>query len=292
MGLKSVYNHIDKILSSLVIIISVIALYGWIIDDLSFARILPLYIPIAPSTAFSFLFLAVIALFLITKRIRLHTTVSYIGLYIVIMFSLVILLNSIFNLDWNIETIFIRTPGNFRNVRIGRMSPLTAFLFVIESITFLLMYSYTRKGISKVIWILIIVSLFISTVLLIGYLYNGPILYESSIIPVALLTAICFWLLSIVQLHIVIHKIAPQSYFHKSSISFKLTKTFFPIFFLVIIMDGFLDKVVFISQNHAIEIAINMLIVIPIVGFIIAIISRNIGKSIERAEQAREIGFN
>jgi hypothetical protein len=57
-------------------------------------------------------------------------------------------------------------------------------------------------------------------------------------------------------------------------------------------MDGFLDKVVFISQNHAIEIAINMLIVIPIVGFIIAIISRNIGKSIERAEQAREIGFN
>jgi uncharacterized membrane protein YccC len=199
--MKKTSNLNEILIIILILTITLIGLLGWSTGELLFARFSVWYIPMAPSTAFSFVLL-VLPLFFVRKSyynkyVKIFSKVIVVS---IVLMSSVILARFLFGFSWDLENMFLKNPNMFNKVPIGRMSPLTAGLFLLYGISILLLIPTPPKRSSKETFysIIVILSLFISTVLLIGYLYNAPLLYGMNIIPVALPTAICFWLLGFV----------------------------------------------------------------------------------------------
>lgn len=281
---------VAEILISIVIIIAAIGLFGWITNDLFFAQISELYIPIAPSTAVSFTVLSIVLLLLIKRpEIKIIRSICIGLLVISIVFFSIIIIDYIFTFPWDIEEIFIHNPERFGEVVKGRMSPLTAILFILESGVVLLQYfkkSTIRNHISSGFTI---ISLFISSVLLIGYLYNTPLLYGGSTIPVALQTAICFWLLSIALIYINGTRFSSFTWFAPHSIEGRLFKSFFPFIIFLLILNNYLGANIIIkAQNPALTFALVLIIAIPLFIVLIYYISKSLGGSIKRVTRELE----
>ncbi|WP_346859312.1 PAS domain-containing protein [uncultured Draconibacterium sp.] len=284
---QKVNNIVSKSLVIFAILISIIGLLGWFTGKLFLAKLSVLYIPIAPSTAFSFLLLsAVLLAYLFNFKWKAFETVSVSILFIILLFTLAILVDILFNFKWDIEKIFIKNPDSFGEVVIGRMSPLTALLFILEATAVLLYKKRNIKLLRHTLGIILILSVMISLILIIGYLYKTPLLYGGTIIPVALPTAICFALIGIAIIHSISFNFWPFSLFLKSTPQKKIATTFLPIVIVFLILDSYL-KATFIEQyhNYALVSAIELIIAIIVVSFIIIFISRILGASLQKAEK-------
>ena len=142
------------------------------------------------------------------------------------------------------ESIFIKNPERFGKVVLtGRMSPITSFLFVLTCTGILginikdsVIIKYTSGSLS-------ILAGIISSVLLIGYLYNAPLLYGSQFIPVSLPSAICFQLFSITLLRLFELKYWTFNLIKDNKVTRQLLKSFLPIVILIVILEGFLHTV-------------------------------------------------
>lgn len=281
-------NVKEKVLISLVIIIAVFGLFGWSTGKLIFAQISVLYIPIAPSTALSFLIIGIILLLFLKNTIRRTFKFIYRFLLIgVIIFSGMVIFDWIFNPSWDIESIFMKNPDAFGEVVTGRMSPLTALLFILEGYAIFLFSLQKSKAFKNIFGFLIAISFIISSVLLIGYLYNTPLLYGGNTIPVALPTAVCFWLISINLLIIINFNFWPFSILIGKTTEQRLTKAFLPLILFLLIFNSYLNSNVFIHfQNPALLSAIVLIIAILLTGIIIVYISKSLGSSLEKAQQA------
>ncbi|OFX18938.1 MAG: hypothetical protein A2041_08595 [Bacteroidetes bacterium GWA2_31_9b] len=269
-----------------IMVLSGFGLAGWIANKLIFASFLNNYIPIAPLTALLFL---VISIYLIIyKKLKNQTFLKQnfkITIILVILLSSIIVIRFFFNITFDLENIFIENPNKLNNALIGRMSVITAGLFILTSFS-ILMLGHLSKPLFKVLYsINTSIILSISSILLIGYLYNAPLLYGSSIIPVALPTAICFWMLGFILLHTINFNIWPFSNVIKSFIEKRLLKAVFPLVILIIIINGFLNTTIFSSYvNPTFISAVLVIINIPIVLFLVITISKSIGNAVEVAE--------
>jgi len=203
------------------------------------------------------------------------------------LFCLQIFLDYFFIFSWDIENIFIKNPEKLGEISIGRMSPITAFLFMLISLSLL---GNSKKSINVLKYISGILTLFvclISSVLLIGYLYKAPLLYGSHIIPVALPTAICFLFLSVTMLRISDLQYWTFNLLKKNSIEIQLLKSFLPIIISLIILQGFLVTNYSIhTSNPTLSIAFILLIVISGTTFIVLKVSSGLGTKLQKAEQA------
>lgn len=280
-------NKLHKGLVVLTISIALFGLFGWSTGKLFFAQISVLYIPIAPSTALSFLIISLILLikYQNIKR-KLINSINLILSIIVICFSGIIIVDWLFNFSWDIENVFIKNPEAFGEVVTGRMSPLTALLFILEAFAILLFEIRTSKMINNLFGIIVFISFFSSSILLIGYLYDTPLLYGGHTIPVALPTAICFWLISISIIVAVNFKFWPFSLLIGNTTETKLTKSFLPIILLLLILNSYLNSNVLIKfKNPALTSALVLIIAIILIGIIITFISKSLGRSLEKTKQ-------
>lgn len=242
-----------------ILIISTFGLYGWYSGEIAFASVSLIYIPIAPFTALFFIFLSLILiLYINSKKTRLLKMLVKIVLSIIIVACTDIFFDFLLNFPWDIEKIYIRDPEFINDIPKGRMSPITAFLFILNCVSILLL---NKKDTTKNIILSDIIGLIafvFSFILLIGYVYSTPFLYGSSIIPVALPTALCFVLLNIVILRI---NGLPYKLSKKQSLSFQLASSFLPILITVVILQGFLNSLIFLNTQNPTLISICLLIV-------------------------------
>jgi len=182
-----------NIIIGLVILISLVGLFAWSTGELLSAKYSELYIPIAPLTALSFIVISLVMLvFSIKKLNKKVVVICHFFLAMVLLISFRIIYEWVFNTNWKIERFLVTNPESFGDVLTGRMSPFTAYLFVLESLAIMFYNSYTRKLNKYIYGLIVFVSFFISSVFLIGYLYKAPLLYGSGIIPVALPTQFVF----------------------------------------------------------------------------------------------------
>jgi len=293
--MKKIINLKEILILMLILIIAFVGLLGWSTGELLFAKFSVLYIPMAPSTAISFVFLILSLFFALRfndkKNAKLFSEVFVIS---IILLSSYILARFLFGFSWDLENIFLKKPGTFGKVTIGRMSPLTAGLFILYGIAILLLISIPKKSSSKekIYSVIVVLSLFVSTILLIGYLYSAPLLYDLYVIPVALPTAICFWLLGIVLFSCMEFNFL---FFINSisSVEKKLTKTLIPLTLLIVIIYRYIDVVFHTNfENPAILSALLLIIIIPVIVFIIYFISKSLGKSIYQVEQVKNESEN
>lgn len=268
----------------LVILIAIAGLFGWFSGKMAFASVNLLYIPIAPATACLFIIISLL-LYLIynlnkLKWIRLITKPVSI---IIMVFCGIIIFCFLFNFSFDIENIFLRNPESFGKVLAGRMSPITALLFVFVYLNLILFYKKNDSKIKIINDILSLIVFIASFIFITGYIYRAPLLYGGNIIPVALPTSICFFLLSATFIRI------NGLYFiisDKNPIQSQLSKSFIPLVIIFIVLQDFLRTLIFFNvQNPTLISALVLLIAIIICILVINKNSAIIGVKISKTEQ-------
>jgi PAS domain S-box-containing protein len=271
----------------LILFIAGLSLLGWIFDIVALTSVSSAFIPIAPSTAIIFIVLSS-NLYLKNKYRESPVIQSFNTalVVLVILFCLDIFLRYLFNITWDIENIFIKNQNVFGNVPIGRMSPITALLFIFICIGLLSNRQSFNNTVKYIGGSFSLMACILSSVVLIGYLYNAPLLYGSKIIPVALLTAICFLLISITMLRIFEKKFWTYNLFKDNKISNQLLKWFLSIGIFIVIFQGYLiANYSVIVNNPTLFVALTLFIVIPINILLVVRVSSVIGIKLLTAEQ-------
>ena len=114
---------------------------------------------------------------------------------VVLVFCLIVLIKFLTGIPLDVEQLFLRTASRFGSVPIGRMSPITAAGLVLASASLVISSSASGDRRRQLAAILALLAASIGFVIILGYLFGAPLLYGSSIIPVALTTAIALDLL-------------------------------------------------------------------------------------------------
>jgi PAS domain S-box-containing protein len=183
--------------------IGTVALLGWLLDMPLLSSLGSGMIPVAPSTAVMFILYSA-AVFL-RMRLPASRPAYWAGLAINTAGAFVaalLLILSLLGMQPDVEHLgfaIVNRPGE---MTMGHMSPVTAFCFVLSSLSYLLSLSPSRANSwrASLAWLLASFLIAISLLLILSYLYGTPLLYDSSFIPPAALTSLAFMALGIALL--------------------------------------------------------------------------------------------
>jgi PAS domain S-box-containing protein len=287
---KSTFFQIIKRKESLlflVLIIIGISLCGWLFDNIALASFSLKYKPISPVVALTFIALCILFYININfeKSRLIKSLVTFFIIIIAFLYS-IIFLGFFFNFTLDIESIFVKNIDRFGNSLTGHMSPIASLLFVFICISVLSIRQNNSRIIKYIGGNLSLLACFLSSVLLIGYLYQAPLLYGSKIIPIALPAVICFFLFNITLLRIYELQFWTYKLISDNKVTRQLLKSFLPIVVFIVIIQGFLDTTLsFNDINPPVTTALILLTVVVITIFIVLRLSTIIGTQLHKAEQ-------
>jgi len=275
--------------------IGIITVLGWLTGHMLMTSILPATIPMAPSTALFFMIIGSIQLIILSpfRARKTQWLVTFVS-SIILIYSLIILAESLFRDNRHLEDFIWGNFGMFQNVPKGRMAPITAVLFILQSIALLCrrITHSSRRHWWNVSSSLGSVVLLVGFTLFLGYLHNTPILYDGFVIPMALPTAIAFVLQSISMICLCGLRSYPLRFFAGPSAYARILRAFLPI----IIATSLLHDLTFMylhtnfNINFAILSAFSALGFALILGFATFQVSRVIGNHIDHvAHEKKEL---
>jgi hypothetical protein len=230
--LKSTFVQIIKRKESLlylVLITAGITLCGWLFDNVALASFSLKYKPISPLIALTFIVISIlIQINLNFEKSRFTKLLVTILFIIITLFYFIVILGHVFNFAHGIENVLFGNLNRFGNDLTGYMSPIAAVLLFSICIS-LLSISRNYSDIIKYFGASITLSVFLfSSVLVIAYLYNAPLLFGSQVIPVALPAVVCFFIFSITLLRIYELKFWTFNLIKDSPVTLQLLKLFLP----------------------------------------------------------------
>lgn len=182
-----------KIAGGVVFVTGLLVLFGWAFNITALKRVLPYLVTMKANTALCFV-LCGAALYLscdeeAVARFRTRRRVVQIVAAAVCLAGLATLAEYVFGLDLGIDTFLFVTAARADEIHNpGRMSPATAFNFVLIGVALLSLTRGGRKGASLPSqWLALAIAL-VALVIIVGYAYNVEALYR--VYPVALHTAV------------------------------------------------------------------------------------------------------
>jgi two-component system, cell cycle sensor histidine kinase and response regulator CckA len=190
----SAYERASRACGLLVVIISGAALTGWFTGSVTLKGIRAGYIPMAPNTALMFVLLgASLATFRSKSRKFLFavrtTAVVAAGL------ALIRLSEYLTGVDRTVDHWFFRFPAERLGLApVGKMAFFTAMTFFVLGLALFLVSWSRPRWPNDAARVLSVVVAFMGLAFLLGYLYGAPLLYGGRSIPMALNTAICFFI--------------------------------------------------------------------------------------------------
>ncbi|MBF0550939.1 MAG: PAS domain S-box protein, partial [Deltaproteobacteria bacterium] len=174
---------------------ALIALTGWVLDVSILNKFSMEYIPMAPSTALAFLIFSC-ALFAHSHgpSRRIGSSIVLPTAVLILAWSMLILTQFITGSDLGLERWLVYTPETFGMVPAGRMSPITALIFMLGGLSLLFVRLPAEKvPIAQDVAASLALGVIAGGLLVIlGYWYQTPLLSGGGIIPVAVPTAISF----------------------------------------------------------------------------------------------------
>ncbi len=242
-----------------VVVLAGLELMGWIGGrQLEISTFLH-WVPMAPSTSVCFIALALTELWEsrdVTGKIRIAVSITLAAS--VIVYCLIGLVDYWGESVPYIEDRFFSAPGFLNDVPLARMSPLTAGLFILSGGAMLLglLRSASPEGgkvAGNLSGVLGSVVTFAGFTILLGYVYGTPFLYGSSTVPVAATTATAFLLLGSNALMDLRPRDFPIRHFMGSPVQNRLVRTFVPLVFLAVVIQGIVGRFVpaFFAVNNA-----------------------------------------
>ena len=178
--------------------LGMVAIVGWQTGWRILTGIRADYIPMAPNTALSFIVLGVSLYALITER-KPALKLSGIGSALILVLSLIRLIELSVNINLNVDRWIFQVPSEKLGlIPVGQMALPTALNFLFASAALFLASSLKRRwSVNALSRVLAGLTTFIGLVFCLGYIYGVPLLYGGTTIPMALNTAISFFVLGL-----------------------------------------------------------------------------------------------
>jgi len=267
----------------LVIVIGVIVLIGWYGKLMFLTRFSINEVPMAPSTAYIFIFMAAgLWFYHRQQKIPIIRNGAIASALIAICLSCLLVLTNLFEYYSNWEHAFITIPDTQLNMQLGHMSLVTAILFIISGFALLFVLS-SRKMVKNFSIILTLIIFVFSFLLLLGYGFGTPFFYYGSFIPPAVLTVLSFLLISMGLIAASDKNIFLIKSIWNSSTSAKLLRVFLPTTIILFVLESFIiiRVIPLLNMNHAISVLLLSVITVVVVIVVISIISRSMGITLD-----------
>lgn len=249
------------------------------------------YIPMAPSTAASFIILATFSIITRPNPSLRVVVVSLLFAIAVALFSGLEVLGHFTNQDLNFEDTFVPEFGELHGVPVARMSPSTGAFFFISSLVIILLLAASlnrrKTFIEDCAGFLAILVLGGSLTFMLGYFYGTPFLYDQRTIPMALTTALGFFFLSMGLFANLSENSFPNNLFLGTSTRARLMRFFLPLCFAAVLMQGLASSLL-VSLTHinsALISAFIVTLVIAIAAIAVNKVSQLIGNQIDHSEK-------
>lgn len=160
------------------------------------------YIPMAPTTAISFIVLAGILLNQFLRSLSESSLRIFVALTMVVtLFAALEVVGYFTGMDLNFEDILVPTAGHLGEIPIGRMSVFTGALFLLSGLAVLALLWRVRANnsgtsLGDLIGALGVITFGTAVAVCLAYLFGSPLLYgQGATIPMALTTALAFIML-------------------------------------------------------------------------------------------------
>ncbi len=273
--------------SSISVIIALVTSAGWWFNIPFLTAFGHSFIPMAPSTSLLFMIHGILSIFSI--KYNNNKIFKYIILQVsvlIIIILIFIIMHSFLNGFPDIENLLYPAPPSFGNILAGRMSPLTAFLFIILYQSFIL-YFYKNLLLSEIVFIFSLIILSTGGIIIVGYWYGVPLLYGSRFIPVALPTAISFTFTGWALASVSAENSRIPAIISGNTVQTAILKNLLPVIVFFTFIERWLNDIIlsdFYSSYPLLSTAIKAITVSIIICLISGIITRRIGIDIEAAE--------
>jgi PAS domain S-box-containing protein len=178
------------------LLIGGMGLLGWLPGLSVLGRLRAGYIPMAPSTAFGFIFLSLAFLLSLYDALpaKSRKAVS-VAVVAVMLFGGVEVAESFSGRSSGLEEWLFPVTGSLDGIPVGRMSPATGFSFLIAGLA-VLFFLFRKKGAAAPAGLFGVFTLVIGAVYSLAYFFGKPLMYDSAgTIPMALTTAAAFVLI-------------------------------------------------------------------------------------------------
>jgi PAS domain S-box-containing protein len=265
-----------------------VVLAGWITGWRFLAGQWGGYLPMAPSTALACLCLGG-GLFSFAHWPGGRVSRGLIGFVSLLVFFLgfLVLVQSFTGFDFGLEFVLSQTNERLGLIPVGRMSPVTAGAFLLESAAFLGLLTARRWRPAFVVSFLLAGSaLVINVVILTGYAYGVPLLYGGGLIPTALPTAAAFVLLGLGQIDLAWPGIPALRGWGRTSIRGLLIRAFLPPLLGLIFILGWVETVFVsgFSLNPAVWHSLLALVAAGLLALMASWLAFRIGDPLEQVQ--------
>ena len=266
--------------------LSTVALLGWVTGQLLVAQGSSQFIPMAPSTALLFLFLGASWVAYRGKSAWSHFhTIAGIGASIVMLTCAILFLQSLGILRTSIETFLVPKPQMFGLVPMGRISPITTLALLLASVSLLLIIHPLSSRAGNLGSVSGIGVAFVGFIVVIGYLFGAPLLYGSTIVPVALTTGVALVLLGTGLSFSTGPATWPSNRFFGSSIQVRLFRPFFLLTLAITLFFGWYSAQD-IPLHPALASALVLFVSLTIFSVVVSGISGTLADRITQGERA------
>jgi len=195
-----------------------------------------------------------------------------------------ILLSFLAGTTSDFERVLAPNPAQLGQIRIGRMSPVSAAAFLIAGSSLLVLLNPVKR-LTSLASVLVVAVSSMDFVLVVGYLFGAPVLYGSTTVPVALTTGIAFFLLGVGLSAAAGPACRPFNRLIGPSVCARLLRPFLALTVIIIILYGGFSLHV-PTVNFALAASMAVFISLAIVSVVVSRIAESIGDRIARAEEA------
>jgi len=282
---RGVTGRVVRICGAITAGAGVLALVGWALNWDTLKAMGPNYIPTAPNTALLFALLgsAVLAREVWPASLGIHRAATAAGLFSAVVAGVTL---TGFATGLNIDDWLFITTRMFGAVPIGRMSPITAFCFILAGVSLLLLECRART------WAAIPGALItlVGAVCLMGYLFGAPLLYGGTVIPVALPTSLAFMALGVGLIAAAGSDAWPLNTLIGPSTSAQLLRTLLPTVVALALINSWITAVLLehAGPDLVLAAAITAISFLLVVGLVVSRVSRPIGDAIDRTNAERK----
>ena len=274
-------NLIAFVCAIITAFIGALVLAGWIFGQPDLSSLGKRFIPMADETAFLFLLFG-IALALNLKGFSNRKWHYFIiSLMIIIgIGALLTIIDFVIGNIWDLGNFLMRSHIIKVGIETGVMSFLTACCFILISIAlFLLM----RKA-NKISVIFSTLSLIIGYFVFSGYCYGVPFFYSGPVLPMSWSTGIVIIISSVGLLIASGKETFPLKYFMGDSTRARLLRNILPWILILMLIQDLFDGLTTqgLNDTNALTNSIIDISALIFSGFIISLVSRSLGMSIDR----------
>jgi len=289
------YNTLTIIFGAIAALLGVIGIIGLSFGIVFLSGILPEFKPIAVSAALAWIFFGLILAFHAKKPLTgiTLTIIKAVSLVIAVTAVLGLFLNL---LGWNffVEDLINGLASQFMSGQVTPISPVATVFIILSGIALFLALGPSRnlpenqrsRNVAGIVGFSIVLMSF---TFLLSYSLGAPLLYKTTIIPIALSSALAALFTGLGLVTTAGPSSLPLRYLTAHSIRARLLWSFLPLIVIIVLAQGLLDATI-VSVYHvdnAIEISIGIMLFCLITAYIVNNIAGEVGRQIETEEEKR-----